>query len=251
MKPFKLLIFIPLFISLFFNSFCQEAKKIITVNTNQAKLTESIETDSKVLKLFNRGDKLELIEIRLPSGGNTSTRFRAKFGEIEGFISSYFIDSNLEIENMTMSLKEFELEELRKKKENEKLINDSLARIKAIESKEMIDRLRINEEEEIRKNDSIADVMLRNAKTQGKISYQNNLKTRREKYYPKYGKEIGEKIALEKIWIGMTEEMLLDSWGNPEDINQTVNRYSNRKQYVYGLGQYVYVENGKVEAWQN
>jgi hypothetical protein len=67
----------------------------------------------------------------------------------------------------------------------------------------------------------------------------------------KYGSFAAIRILERKIWIGMTEAMLLDSWGEPEDINTTVNRYVTRKQYVYGLGRYVYVENGKVDAWQN
>jgi hypothetical protein len=67
----------------------------------------------------------------------------------------------------------------------------------------------------------------------------------------KYGSSAATRILEGKIWIGMTEAMLLDSWGQPEDINTTVNRYVTRKQYVYGSGRYVYVENGVVDAWQN
>ncbi|MFC3881276.1 hypothetical protein ACFOSV_13875 [Algoriphagus namhaensis] len=67
----------------------------------------------------------------------------------------------------------------------------------------------------------------------------------------KYGQSVGTKINEGKIWVGMTEEMLLDSWGKPEDINITQTTYSIRKQFVYGLGRYVYVVNGKVDAWQN
>ena len=67
----------------------------------------------------------------------------------------------------------------------------------------------------------------------------------------KYGSSAAARILEGKIWIGMTEQMLLESWGKPEDINSTVTRYGTSKQFVYGLGRYVYVENGKVDAWQN
>ena len=67
----------------------------------------------------------------------------------------------------------------------------------------------------------------------------------------KYGPVNGEKVAKGLIWIGMTEAMLIDSWGRPDDINTTVTRYGTSKQFVYGLGRYVYVENGKVDSWQN
>jgi hypothetical protein len=115
-----------------------------------------------------------------------------------------------------------------------------------------------DEAAEIRKNDSIADIVNRKAKEEGKayfdslrIKVQQDINKRRPVFVKKYGTVNGEKVAKGLIWIGMTEEMLLDSWGQPEDINTTVTRYGTRKQYVYGSGQYVYVENGKVDAWQD
>jgi len=67
----------------------------------------------------------------------------------------------------------------------------------------------------------------------------------------KFGEQDGRRVSYKSIWIGMTEEMLLESWGQPKDINTTVTNHGTRKQFVYGLGRYVYVENGKVDAWQN
>jgi hypothetical protein len=67
----------------------------------------------------------------------------------------------------------------------------------------------------------------------------------------KYGSSAATRILDGKIWMGMTEQMLLESWGQPDDINTTVTRYGTSKQFVYGLGRYVYVENGKVDSWQN
>ena len=46
----------------------------------------------------------------------------------------------------------------------------------------------------------------------------------------------------------MTEEMLIDSWGEPTDINKTITAYSVSKQYVYNHGydsQYIYFDDGK------
>lgn len=67
----------------------------------------------------------------------------------------------------------------------------------------------------------------------------------------KYGDTNGKKIAFGKVWIGMTEEMLLDSWGQPIETNRTAVNGMIKKQYVYPNHQYVYVENGKVTAWQD
>jgi len=45
----------------------------------------------------------------------------------------------------------------------------------------------------------------------------------------KYGEEIGIKVFNRKMWTGMTEEQLIDSWGNPDDLKNG----SKRKTYYY------------------
>lgn len=54
-----------------------------------------------------------------------------------------------------------------------------------------------------------------------------------------------------EIYIGMSEAALLESWGQPIDINRTVTETIVRKQYVYPHSVYVYVENGVVTGWQD
>jgi|GEM_PF-2351927 len=66
----------------------------------------------------------------------------------------------------------------------------------------------------------------------------------------KYGQKIGQKLIDKTIWIGMTEEMLYDSWGQPKEINRTVTKYGEHKQCIYSSA-YVYVENGVVTSWQD
>ncbi|HEY2934305.1 MAG TPA: hypothetical protein VGK99_21390 [Acidobacteriota bacterium] len=53
------------------------------------------------------------------------------------------------------------------------------------------------------------------------------------------------------VRIGMSKEHVKASWGEPSDINTTVTRYSRHEQWVYGIGSYVYFENGVVTAIQN
>jgi len=67
----------------------------------------------------------------------------------------------------------------------------------------------------------------------------------------KFGEQDGRRVFDKSIWIGMTESMLIESRGQPKEINTTVTKYGTSKQFVYGNGRYVYVENGKVESWQN
>ena len=74
---------------------------------------------------------------------------------------------------------------------------------------------------------------------------------RRNKYVKKYGKEYGEIIANYRVRIGMTKEMCEDSWGKPESINRTTNAYGTSEQWVYGGGNYLYFDNGKLTSIQN
>lgn len=67
----------------------------------------------------------------------------------------------------------------------------------------------------------------------------------------KFGERDGRRVYDKSIWIGMTESMLIESRGQPKEIYTTVTKYGTNKQFVYGNGRYVYVENGQVEAWQN
>jgi hypothetical protein len=224
-------------------AFGQSSNVILIVNTNQAKLTESEKTDSKVLKILNKGDKLDLIQVTFPNGIGSASRYKVRYQEMEGYITSYFIESS-------SILKEMESSEIKRISEKQKTLQDSIFEVRKKENQSYLEKLKIDEAAEIRKNDSIAEIMLKNAKAQG-ISKSVVSKERLDKFVKKYGPSNGKKIAEGLIWIGMKEEMLIDSWGYPEDINTTVTRYGSRKQYVYGSGQYVYVVNGLVDAWQN
>ena len=59
-----------------------------------------------------------------------------------------------------------------------------------------------------------------------------------------------EKISDKKIWIGMTKEMAIESWGRPEDINRTVGSFGVHEQWIYG-DTFVYFEDGKLTSWQD
>lgn len=53
-----------------------------------------------------------------------------------------------------------------------------------------------------------------------------------------------------RIQIGMSETALLCSWGRT-DVNRTVTAAGEHKQYVYGRGTMVYVDDGRVTAFQD
>jgi len=59
-----------------------------------------------------------------------------------------------------------------------------------------------------------------------------------------------DEILKRKVAIGMTKEMVIDSWGKPEDINRTVGTWGVHEQWVYGHT-YLYFEDGKLTSFQD
>ncbi|MES2960846.1 MAG: hypothetical protein V4694_00490 [Pseudomonadota bacterium] len=64
--------------------------------------------------------------------------------------------------------------------------------------------------------------------------------------YKKYYTTVKQK----RISLGMPEELLILSWGNPNNVTQSVGSWGVHKQYIYESN-YVYIENGKITSWQS
>ena len=67
---------------------------------------------------------------------------------------------------------------------------------------------------------------------------------------------VSSAIASKQAIVGMNAEELLQSWGKPTKINQTVSGTGASEQWVYRLaggieGQYVYLTNGIVQSIQS
>jgi len=197
-------------------SFCQKNTNLpalVAVKDNNIPLRNGPSHESELISRVPINEKFALV------GVNPNGYFQVKNERFDGYIFYIFVSSG------------------------ENILNQSRG------PKEPLDELA-----EIRRNDSIAEIMFKRAKEESKPyleSLKKEVSNKKAVFIKKYGQVNGEKVAKGLIWIGMTEAMLLDSWGQPEDINTTVTRYVKRKQYVYGSGQYVYVENGVVDAWQN
>ena len=58
-------------------------------------------------------------------------------------------------------------------------------------------------------------------------------------------------IGQRQLVLGMSEDAMLCMLGYPEDSHRSVGSWGVHTQYVYGRGHYVYVKNGKVDAWQD
>ncbi len=89
------------------------------------------------------------------------------------------------------------------------------------------------------------------------ISYDNFLaqqqaKIEREKaLIRKYGRTNGNLIIEGKVKLGFTKKMCEEAWGAPKDINKTTGSWGVHEQWVYGMGCYLYFENGKLTAIDN
>lgn len=65
----------------------------------------------------------------------------------------------------------------------------------------------------------------------------------------KYGKELGARVYEGKVWKGMTESMLRDSWGKPDKTHTNKYKWGIFTQYYYGDITY-YFKNGRLIDWQ-
>lgn len=72
-----------------------------------------------------------------------------------------------------------------------------------------------------------------------------------EKYFNEHKEliEYKESVIDGKIKIGMTQDLVVLSWGEPSRKNKTISKYSTEEQWVYGRS-YVYLKNGIVTLIQ-
>lgn len=68
-------------------------------------------------------------------------------------------------------------------------------------------------------------------------------------YTDKFGKEFGSRIYNKQIWKGMTEKMLLASWGNPDKIEKNVEKWGTFTQWYYGNITFFF-RNSKLIDWE-
>lgn len=66
-----------------------------------------------------------------------------------------------------------------------------------------------------------------------------------------YGEDNAFRIIRKRYWIGMTAGMAIESLGQPEDINKTVNSINVHEQWIYKNDIYLYFDNGILTSFQN
>jgi len=79
--------------------------------------------------------------------------------------------------------------------------------------------------------------------------YKDNPKMQRlmKRYSPSTAKQIIEG----KYWLGMTEDMAIESLGRPSERNTDVGAWGTKEQWVYrSKGLYLYFDNGNLSSYQ-
>lgn len=89
-----------------------------------------------------------------------------------------------------------------------------------------------------------------------KYSNDEDLKNTYQKYLNVLSEhkttEEKEKRKQQGVYLGMTKQQVLDSsWGEPQKINTSIGSWGTHEQWVYGNGNYLYFENGKLTSIQN
>lgn len=78
---------------------------------------------------------------------------------------------------------------------------------------------------------------------------QDVISAYRELYILKYGEELGNKISYKQIWTGMTDEMVLDSWGKPDYTEKNDEAWGTFTQWYYG-DVIFFFKDGKLTDWE-
>lgn len=225
-------------LAIIFTSMQMYSQVIITEEQPDSTANEILYSTSKINLYKDKAVGSSLI--------NTSERLRVipkdeKLILLKEYENEYKIVYNNQVGYIkkfnTISGEEFEKEEKRKK---EIIANMTPAERREYEEREIrrqeeqIKRQKEDKEKEIRRKALVDEYGQRC----GIIIY-------------KYGMKFGRLICNKEVAIGMTMDMVRDSWGKPTDVNRTRYSWGTNEQWVYGLGKYIYFENNKVTAIQD
>lgn len=84
-----------------------------------------------------------------------------------------------------------------------------------------------------------------------KLAKEEARKEREERIRKRYGVTTARLILEGRVRIGMTAQMCRDAWGEPSEINRSSGSWGVHEQWVYGVGSYLYFEDGILTSIQN
>lgn len=79
---------------------------------------------------------------------------------------------------------------------------------------------------------------------------QVNSEDRLEAMKAKYGKNKGKLIAGGKVWVSISFEMAIDSWGEPSDVQKTTVSSGITEKWIYPDNRYLFFKNDRLDSWK-
>lgn len=79
---------------------------------------------------------------------------------------------------------------------------------------------------------------------------QVNSEDRMEAMKAKYGKNKGKLIAGGKVWVSISFEMAIDSWGEPSDVQKTTVSSGITEKWIYPDNRYLFFKNDRLDSWK-
>jgi|688.fasta_scaffold603931_1 hypothetical protein len=83
------------------------------------------------------------------------------------------------------------------------------------------------------------------------LALHKDIVPRIEKLTKVFGATNAKRIMNGEIWLGMTANMAVQSWGRPEKVNRTVGSFGAHEQWVYPSNRFLYFENDILKSWQD
>jgi hypothetical protein len=83
------------------------------------------------------------------------------------------------------------------------------------------------------------------------LGQEFNAEEKLETMIEKYGKKKGPMIADGRVWVGVSPEMTLDSWGKPDSKKKSEGSWGVNETWYYPGGKYIFFENGRLSNWKD
>ncbi|MFM7486673.1 MAG: hypothetical protein ACKO13_07095 [Cytophagales bacterium] len=98
---------------------------------------------------------------------------------------------------------------------------------------------------------TVVDTLLDTTYLAEKEKDEKLLKERNYRLKAKYGEAVFNKMRKGIPWLGMSSNIFLEMFGEPDKVNRTVTSSVIREQWVYRPNKYYYFENGVLKSWQD
>jgi hypothetical protein len=198
------------------------------------RIREKENSSGKLLFEPKKGEIITLIDF-----DDNTHHWLVSFHNTVGYVNEVLIRQNSDVDDFKKYLA---AKKIQKIEENKRLATENARRaeeIRKVEAQKLEEKRNLEAQKQIEESKKLVS------------EAEKNQRIRNAALIKKYGSTIADKIITGKIWIGMTDEMALESWGKPEKNNRSVGSWGVHEQWIYHNDVYVYFENGILTSWQD